>query len=168
MKEQQNEAMKQTLKNGLFNGLKFSSTMDLLQGDNRFNIYWTIDGVVKLFGDYCVNTLENSDAYPIKTVTPHLFPLSHLTKEIVIEGYNDNKPFVPVLLLFDKFVKMGCMDHDDHNDQVDGILFMIEQHIDEVPVKWVIELNKMKFNTEGLKPDQFIDASKSKVYQPKK
>jgi len=165
--EQQNEALKQTLKNGLFNGLKCEYVSP------------TVDR--KIVG--ILSSLSNSDTYECATMismdiidgvihfedlTPFLFPLSHLNKEITVEGYNDNKSFVPVLLLFDKFVKMGCMSHEDHNDQVDGILFMIEQHIDEVPARWVIELNKMKFNTEGLPPESFIDASKSKVYEPKK
>lgn len=62
-------------------GLKFVSHLDEIENYPKRNKLWTLDGISKLFGDYCLNTLENSDAYPIKTIKPILKPLSDLSNE---------------------------------------------------------------------------------------
>lgn len=71
--------------------MKFISTMDDSDDIIRNNKIWTLDGVNKLFGSYCLLTKENSDAYDINTCKLILRPLSDLTKEI---EYNGEK-FVP-------------------------------------------------------------------------
>jgi hypothetical protein len=67
-------------------GLKFQSSMDKPFEEYGRQPTWTFDGITKLFGDYCLNTLENSDAYPIQLVKPILRPLSDLAKEIEVNG----------------------------------------------------------------------------------
>jgi hypothetical protein len=80
-------------------GLKFQSSMDKPFEEYGRQPTWTFDGMTKLFGDYCLNTLENSDAYSIQLVKPILRPLSDLTKEIEVNG----EKFVPLSVLVEKF-----------------------------------------------------------------
>ena len=59
-------------------GLRFCSIMDDID-DNMIRFkQWTLNGITFLFGDYCLNTLENSDAYPINSVKPILRPLTEI------------------------------------------------------------------------------------------
>ena len=79
-------------------GLKFSSSMDKPFEDYGLQSIWTLDGINKLFGDYCLLTKENNDAYAINSCKPILFSLEDLTKEITIGG----ETFVP----FDELIKI--------------------------------------------------------------
>ena len=76
-------------------GLKFSSSMDKPFEDYGLQSIWTLDGINKLFGDYCLLTKENNDAYAINSCKPILFSLEDLTKEITING----ETFVPIIEL---------------------------------------------------------------------
>lgn len=76
-------------------GLKFSSSMDKPFEDYGLQSIWTLDGINKLFGDYCLLTKENNDAYAINSCKPILFSLEDLTKEITING----ETFVPCVKL---------------------------------------------------------------------
>ena len=53
---------------------------------------WTLNGISEMFGDYCLLTKENNDAYGIVTCKPLLRPLSSLTEEIEHNG----ERFVPI------------------------------------------------------------------------
>ncbi|GEM_PF-1249808 len=66
--------------------VKFISTMDDSDDIIRNNKIWTLDGVNKLFGSYCLLTKENSDAYDINTCKLILKPLSDLTKADLINA----------------------------------------------------------------------------------
>ncbi|MGV0964921.1 hypothetical protein [Empedobacter falsenii] len=73
-------------------GVKFISSMDNSDDTIELNKIWTLDGINKLFGDYCLLTKENNDAYDIKSCKLLLRPLSDLTKEIDHNG----ERFVPL------------------------------------------------------------------------
>ena len=62
-------------------GVNFISSMDDSDDTIELNKIWTLDGINKLFGDYCLLTKENNDAYDIKSCKLLLRPLSDLTKE---------------------------------------------------------------------------------------
>lgn len=47
-------------------------------------------------GEYYLEDPEDNDFI----FTPHLFPLSMLTKPITVEGYNEGKEFVPIIKLY--------------------------------------------------------------------
>ena len=86
--------MKLTLKHVkgyLDTGLKFQSQMDKPFDEFGKRQIWTLDGVNKLFGDYCLLTKENNDAYAIQTCRLLLKPLSDLTrKELELEGFDSH------------------------------------------------------------------------------
>ena len=146
-KEQVAESMKQTLKNGLFNGLKISvgepwqwsnGTMHELHPEIFLDCF-----------RICVQGYAN----------PNLFPLSYLNQEITVEGFNNNHPFVPI-----EWIETNCS--LGHSGLLEEVL-KDDRWINQLP-KYIHDyLVKMKFNTEGLPPESFIDASKSKVYEPK-
>lgn len=73
-------------------GLRFISSMDIPFEEYGKNPIWTCEGVTKLFGDYCLTTPENNDAYAMQSCKPILRPLSDLTKEIEHNG----EKFVPM------------------------------------------------------------------------
>lgn len=56
--------------------------------------------IIKIEGDYESMLIKYfTDKYPkglLQNIKPILRPLTSLTKEIVVEGYNEGKPFVPV------------------------------------------------------------------------
>lgn len=96
---------------------------------------------------------------------PHLFNLSDLNKPIRVEGYNDGEEFVTYDKLF-----FGT-DERVHQ-QGEWFLEQIREGkghhaVKLLPYFMVLALRKMKFNTEGLDESDYIDASKSKVYEPK-
>lgn len=72
-------------------GLKFISEMDDRDGITGQLPIWRMNGISFLFGDYCANTQETSDAYAIEKIKPFLRPLSDLTKPIEHNG----ETFVP-------------------------------------------------------------------------
>ena len=76
---------------------KFISEMDKPYDEFGEVRVWTADGIIKLFGNFCLITSENNDAYDINFSKPILFPLSSLTKEITINGKN----FMPIKNLFE-------------------------------------------------------------------
>lgn len=94
---------------------------------------------------------------------PHLFPLSHLNKPIRVEGYNDGEEFVlirEIKLDFDHEYSW-CM-------KWDHILKIIDSGKLQLLPDWIKgRMNLFHFNTEGLDESDYIDASESKVYEPK-
>lgn len=72
--------------------LRFVSEMDMPYDAFEKNPIWILDGVSELFGDYCLLTRQNRDAYAIHLCKPLLRPLSDLTREIEHKG----ERFVPV------------------------------------------------------------------------
>jgi len=194
-KEQQREAeaMKQTLKNGLFNGLKASPNCDLYQEVNFGNPDFTdeknlLPSSVWDVSGFAPKQLDDSDeaptgwvftlgstwmSPPLSVMSPHLFPLEFLTKEIIIEGYNGNKPFCFIdqwQVGEDGDVWAG-IEFDHGNNRLIKDLKSIAEHniyhdIQYLPSVVVDLMRKLHFNTEGVK--EFIDASESKVYEPKK
>jgi hypothetical protein len=76
-------------------GITFKSEMDKPFDEVGFNPVWTAEGIIKMFGDYCLTTKNNNDAYAIQTCKLILRPLSQLTQEIEHNG----KKFVPKDLL---------------------------------------------------------------------
>lgn len=74
--------MKQ-IQNYLSAGVQFISSMDVPFDEHFKNPKWTLDGTNKLFGDYCLLTKENNDAYAIHTCKLILHPLSRLTEPIL-------------------------------------------------------------------------------------
>ena len=169
MKEQQNEKMKQTLNSGLFNGLKFS----VLNGDAFFShLHVDYPELAGIINDRVILNNGYKD-HPIEFVTPHLFPLSYLTKEITVEGYNGNKPFcfIDQWEVGDDGDVWAGIEFDHGNNRLIKDLESIAEHniyhdIQYLPSVVVDLMRKLHFNTEGVK--EFIDASKSKVYEPKK
>lgn len=170
MKEQQNEPIKQTLKNGLFNGLKWSANdlaifnMDLEYGESGWERRpMTVQNVCVSLNKLEIEIANEDNSIgmiELEEVTPHLFPLEYLTKEIVIEGYNNNEPFVPRdWIVNNSFIGSSCFIDNAIGDN---------KWVNHLP-KYIHDyLVKMKFNTEDVPPESFIDASESKVYEPKK
>jgi hypothetical protein len=59
----------------------FQSSMDKPFDEIGYNPVWTCGGITKLFGDYCLTTIDNSDAYAIQTCRLKLSPLGKLTQD---------------------------------------------------------------------------------------
>lgn len=87
--------------------LKFSSSMDKPFEEFGHQPIWTLDGINRLFGDYCLLTKENNDAYAINSCKPILFSLEDLTKEITIGG----ETFVPIVELANEFTDDSFNDY---------------------------------------------------------
>lgn len=62
-------------------GFKFISEMDKPYDEFGEVRVWTADGIIKLFGNFCLNTYENNDAYDINFSKPILLPLSKYYSE---------------------------------------------------------------------------------------
>ncbi|AXH74763.1 MAG: hypothetical protein [Bacteriophage sp.] len=77
-------------------GVRFISWMDKPFDEYGKQAVWTANGLSEMFGDYCILTKENSDAYALKSAKLRLRPLSELTKEITHNG----ETFVPLVKLF--------------------------------------------------------------------
>jgi len=84
---------KEFLGTSLHAGLKFTSVMDDVKGMPPSNRIWTYNGLMQLFGDLCLNTIESSDAYPVQSIKIIVRPLSDLTKPITHNG----ETFVPIV-----------------------------------------------------------------------
>jgi len=73
-------------------GLKFISELDVPYEEMETNPIHTCNGIVELFGDYCLNSKERKDAYPV-----HMCKLAlhqpNLTTPITIKG----KTITPLL-----------------------------------------------------------------------
>ncbi len=158
------------LKNGLGNGL-ICEVNDL----KNWNI--NIDHV-----EFCVGDKETWEC-----MTPHFFSLNYLTKPIRIEGYNDGKEFVPAIELarmmagFDiqdeHFNRLYCKDYSElgavdvlyktGGEDDDYILGFHFEAMDQIPTWISVMLDKWKINRFNLPESDYIDASKSKVYEPK-
>lgn len=82
-----------------FNGIKFILELDKPYDEFGRQRIWTCDGVNKIFGDYCITTKENNDAYPIHLCKLIVRSLSDLTKEITHNG----ETFVPMEKLCNDF-----------------------------------------------------------------
>ena len=72
--------------------VNFISGMDKPYNEFGRQPQWTLDGITTLFGDCCLTTKENRDAYAIQTCNLILRQLSDLTKEITVNG----ETFVPI------------------------------------------------------------------------
>ena len=93
-------------------GFTFKSEMDKPFDEVGINPIWTAEGAIKMFGDYCLTTKDNNDAYSLKTCKPILRPLSQLTQEIEHNG----EKFVPIVELAKIHVDYG---KNDSNLKVD-------------------------------------------------
>ncbi len=71
-------------------GMRFVSEMDKPYDEYGKQPIWTCDGIVKLFGEHCLDTRENKDAYPISKVKLILRPLSDFNDEEQELFYKDN------------------------------------------------------------------------------
>lgn len=60
-----------------------------------------LSGVYENGGLVFYDTVESH--HGIHSVKPILYPLSCLTKEITVDGYNEGKPFVPMVELYEKY-----------------------------------------------------------------
>lgn len=73
--------------------------------------------------DACYTVGHNTDcgytSYSIKMsdCKPILRPLSDMTKSITVKGYNDGKPFVPIIKLFEMYPKMKSI--KDHKKYIE-------------------------------------------------
>ena len=63
-------------------GLKFVSELDKPFDEFVDNPIWTMNGISFLFGEHCITTKENNDAYPISLCKPLLLPLSALIEPL--------------------------------------------------------------------------------------
>lgn len=65
--------------------VRFISELDKAYDDFGNQPVWRLDGINKLYGDYCLLPLEINDAYPIQHCKLVLIPLSDLTLSLVKE-----------------------------------------------------------------------------------
>jgi len=111
-------------------------------------------------------------------ITPHLFPLSMLTKPIRIEGYNGGKEFVPAKELFKGFENLRLNTFVDKDYNLWATYTILEDEVFTIPIigakgikdvdHWIVEqLHEWHFNVFNLDESEFIDASISKCYEPK-
>jgi len=75
-------------------GLKFKSEMDKPFDEHGINPIHTCNGIIELFGDFCLNAKELNDAYAVQSCKPILRPMD-LTKPITIDG----KEVIPIVEL---------------------------------------------------------------------
>ena len=119
----------------------------------------------------------------LDTCKPHYFPLSSLTKEIRVEGYNDGKAFKMIDEMAKEFLYaaewftdikegqlsiQGFIYDNDEGVEVKQIVLINGEVSEECPLIHYRQMVKLHFNTEGIDPSDYIDASESKVYEPKK
>lgn len=76
-------------------GVQFISELDKPYDEYGKQPVWTCNGITYLFGEYCLNTKEGNDAYPISKCKLVLRNISCLTKTIQHEG----REFIPVVEL---------------------------------------------------------------------
>lgn len=136
--------------------VKFTSTMDDSDDVISNNKTWTLDGVNKLFGSYCLLTKENSDAYDIKTCKLILKPLSDLFKEITHKG----KTFIAFDELTEgETVSMSLNDYADDWDTKTFYSFERyvtewikgnNHHLDFLPFGFIQKLLEWHFDVFGL------------------
>lgn len=183
----------EALKVGLGNGLKLSTSRseNFVNEVNLDNCPVAYNSVTD---EWYITS--RSWTYNLNQIKPHHFNLEYLTKPIRVEGYNDGEEFVLMEIIGKLFIDSGqiideafCWDlptgGDDYQDysmriiHVDGVLkmetwcgqyyedssYLIEVHGLEYTAKNLMD--RFHFNTEGLAPSDFIDASESKVYEPK-
>lgn len=94
--------------------------------------------IISPFGDYGTSH--------INTAKPIIRPMSDLTKEIVHEGYNDGKPFMPMLE-----IPNYCENEDDFQD-----IEQVYHDTNNMPY-WIIRLLlKWHFNIFGLDETEYI------------
>ena len=163
----------ETLKAGLGNGLIYSYNHS--GGKQKIDFLIGLAEEKHSVKERCVLGIKSNKK--LDQVFPHLFPLDHLTKPIRVEGYNDGKEFVPAEELFKGMdnLQLTTFEHEVFN------LWATYTIVDEVFTEpiigvggikdadyWIVKkLQSWHFNTEGLDPSDYIDASKSKVYEPK-
>lgn len=135
-------------------GVRFQSTMDKPEEEYGKQPVWTARGIDILFGDYCITTAQNSDAYAIGTCKLHLRPLSDLTKEIEHNG----ERFVPI-----EYFEIGDDDNytyefDSGNVKLIKTLETISKHnlqfdIKFLPFEVVKTLISWHFDTQNMIQD---------------
>jgi hypothetical protein len=115
-------------------GFTFKSEMDKPFDEVGINPIWTAEGIIKMFGDYCLTTKDNNDAYAIQTCKPLLRPLSQLTQEIE----HNREKFVPIEKLRQWFTSVIFQIGNDHKLMIKGknecfisndYFFLISQHL---------------------------------------
>jgi len=162
-----------TLKNGLGNGLIVKYDGQNLELDGIDSLGLKLRGMHK----YTI---------PIQNVTPHYFPLDHLTKPIRVEGYNDGELFTPMFELLKIKTKRLKLQEPVIKITVPYLVkyFWVETRVSHKYGKetvnvilvgsfdswecWIVELlHKWHFNVFNLDPSDYIDASQSQVYTPK-
>ena len=93
---------------------------------------------IEIFGKNHVETLKiltpdhvnfDNTVYPVGQIKPHLRPLSKLTDEITVKGYNGDEPFVP----FDEMHQIS--DYNEFLNQVE-----IDKFEMSTPKRWSFEL----------------------------
>ena len=128
-------------------GLKFSSSMDKPFDEYGNQNVWTLDGINKLFGDYCLLTKENNDAYAINSCKPILFSLEDLTKEITING----ETFVPLHKILEEYCfNLKVMSKEEILSYKESLLEIdISYKVHSLLLEW-------KFNVFNLPEDEYI------------
>lgn len=160
----------ETLKAGLGNGLIVSPRVKVK--DNTLGYHFIEKGESVLLYGMSMFTYSKGNTFCqihsrefnscINDLTPHLFPFSHLAKPIRVEGYNGGEEFVPVKV----FQAMHL--HDEDYESTDLISpFKEEFSLKEIPFGVIQLLCDWHFNVFNLQESDYIDASKSKVYEPK-
>jgi hypothetical protein len=114
-------------------GLKFQSSMDKPFDEFGKQPIWVLDGVSKMFGDYCLLTKENNDAYEITSCKPILFPLSSLTE------FREDLGFVPI-------EKLG---YGEEKDLAMTLMFDKDELI-ELPYRTIQKLYEWKIDIHNL------------------
>jgi len=156
-----NEKLFKTLKAGLGNGLICTFEMYTKPMDTNYDVTGILKGI-----DWQGRWhLRNSQTTNVETCNwgkeqPHLFPLSMLTKPIVVKGYNDGKEFVPVEFLENEYgcyYRYGDLEFDYYEIGSTDSPFSGFQVVEQ--------LNQWHFNVFNLDEDQYINANESKVYE---
>lgn len=139
--------------------LKFMSIMDDVDGIPSFNKIWTCNGVLMLFGDFCLHTVESNDVYPIKSCKVIARPLSDLINPIAHKG----ETFVPIDKLKELF-EDGT--EDLLNSSIEAIEYFIENNLflrmRYLPFILIKRLMKWHFAV-GLQDDEYIDINSLEI-----
>lgn len=112
--------------------IKFQSSMDKPFEDFGKNPIWTLDGVSKVFDNYCLITKENNDPYKIESCKLMLLPLSKLNYEIALSFYDTN---FSKFQTFKHYLELELLRGNKSNTNLEDfsysdIQFFLEEHFD--------------------------------------
>ncbi len=139
---------------------------------------------------------QEEDADHIQKFTPHLFSFDYLTKPIRVEGVNEGKEFVPLMVIFEMiddsdWIEAWTVNREKYSFQIDDEWNHVMIIDDELEVFYnsaqgsigmyfegeylhvsnqqdIFEfMDKCHFNVYDLPADQYINAAESGVYNPK-